>query len=51
MSTDRADGEPTGRGRLPTPRELQEGLLTLLFLVVLVGGMSVLVTVELAVRL
>ncbi|MFO7832818.1 MAG: hypothetical protein R6V31_01870 [Halohasta sp.] len=53
MSTDPVDGdaEPTDRGWLPTPRELREGLLTLLSLMLLVVGMSVLVTIELVVRL
>jgi len=51
MSADGVDAESTPDGRLPSLRALQEGVLTLLYLTLLVGGLTVLVTIELLLRL
>ncbi len=52
MSTDRADTEPaTGIDqRLPSRSTVREGLLTLGYLAALLVAMTLLVTLELAVR-
>ena len=52
MSTDRVDPDSTGVGRrLPSRTALWEGFITLWYLTVLVGGITMLVTLELTGRL
>ena len=51
MSADRVDSDTGIRSRLPTLAALREGFFTLLYLTLLVVGMTVLVTIELVVRL
>ncbi|MFD1640841.1 hypothetical protein [Halohasta litorea] len=50
MSADRADTVGVSR-RLPSRATVREGLLTLVYLITLVVGSSLLVTLELVVRL
>jgi len=51
MSADSVDSDTEVGPRLPSPRVLRESVLTLLYLTLLVVGMTVLVTIELVVRL
>ena len=45
------DAEPTADGWLPRSRVLQESAITLLYLTLLVVGLTVLITIEMLLRL